>query len=342
MRLAVFKKKAGDKFDKYGELLHLYRPFGFIEKSKVQVSNLKLEKSKYQARCMPDVSLIFSSSAEGVLLYEAGQVTRIGPKTGAYGIVKYEGYWYCFFKSGRTGGIYKFKIEKGKAIDFNCIYYGLSRGVHQLEVFEGKLYVTDTYNNRIIVLPDFAIATSRFWKSDNHSEFYPCGKLGRAGRNSLNYKHVNSIFFEGGVVWLIAHNETTKTGVPSELLKCNVEDFTVIESTSLNGSNCHNIYISKERDLFCASMEGKVVSFRNDSVIDSCSGLTRGLSVAKDLIVYGVSPIERNRSQRGLGALCLKVLDSKSGGNVGELDVYAGQVHEIRRVDTLDFAMGLS
>ncbi len=341
MKLAEFKKKAGDKFDKYGERFCLYQPFGFLEKNKVKPHNVELDSSKYEIRGVPDISLIFASSAEGILLYDSEKIVRLGPQTGSYGIVKFKEYWYCFFKIGRTGGIYKFKLTNGKAVGFQCVYYGLSRGVHQLDVFQDELYVTDTYNNRIIVLSDFVVAESRYWKSADYREFYPYGKLGIEGRKSSNYKHFNSIYFEGGAAWLVAHNETTKTGISSELIKCSVKDFAVQESIFLKGSNCHNIYKSADHDLFCASMEGQIINTRDYNVIDTCDGLTRGLSVSNDFIVYGVSPIERDRSQRGLGALSLKVLDSKSYEAVGGIDVFAGQIHEIRRVDSLDLAMGL-
>ena len=81
-----------------------------------------------------------------------------------------------FFKiqEGTEEGLsFELKIDKNECYKFDYKkfnYLGLSAGIHQIDYYNGVLYATDTYNNRLIIF------------KDNEKEyFYPNGKLKDGG-----------------------------------------------------------------------------------------------------------------------------------------------------------------
>ena len=122
----------------------------------------------------------------GLLLLTNNQIHCISPYF-TYGISKHNNSWYVFQKTGYYGRIISFKF---RTLNINKIIFesqklvwtGLSPGVHQIDFWDQSLYLTDTNNNRIMIIT-----------KNKKDFFYPKDKGSKKTR-SLNNNHFNSIF----------------------------------------------------------------------------------------------------------------------------------------------------
>jgi hypothetical protein len=204
-----------------------------------------------------------------------------------------DGHFYGMTFAGRTLLIFEAlpRIRRGRVIAIDdmgrcsIILRGLSHGCHQIEFWNGSLYVVDSYNNRIL----------RFAGGDWRptGTFHPLGRLDR-GRASANYAHMNSLLFRGGRAFIICHNETQKTGRVSEILICDLE-FNILERRALEAGNAHNIAFLDGMPVICDSAGGTVTDGRRCYAKYAC--FTRGLAIAPDMIAVGESEYG-NREKR--------------------------------------------
>lgn len=242
-----------------------------------------------------NVSFLIATQSQGLLLYNNGQMFVLFKENGFYGITKFSGTFYAFYKTGMHGNIISFKIENNKAVDINIVIEGLSRGIHQIDFIEEDLYVTNTYDNSILIYSKLTSKNNLHWK--NYSKIiYPNGRL-LNGRRSSNYNHFNSLFKYKNKIYLIAHNETKKTNRSSEIYSLNPITLKTLDREQIQGSNCHNIYIDNEKKMFCKSLEG-TLSINEKDVILHKNVFTRGLSVSNEYIILGGSDIQHNRLKR--------------------------------------------
>jgi hypothetical protein len=200
----------------------------------------------------------------------------------------------------------------------------LSPGCHQIEYWNGNLYILDTYNNAVLCYD------ARTWRKSG--TFYPCGALS-AGRASENYAHLNSILFCNGRVFLLCHNETTKTGKSSELLTCDAA-FNILERRTLDAGNAHNIAAFGEDFIICDSNGGRIIG--GNKTYASSRGFLRGLSVSSTRVVVGASDIA-DRSERADHNGEVLVYDH-NWNPLAQMPV-AGMVHEIRAFWRPDFGL---
>lgn len=334
------KKWLGDAYDIYGEKLKLNFIFGFIEKKSVRLGCQYLNENEFSISGDSDAVLLFSTSEKGVLFYKCGQIIQLTNDKSAYGITRSGDYWYVFYKTGRTGAIYRLQIEADMHVSvFQCVYYGLSRGIHQLDIYSGFLYAVDTYNNRIIKFADYEKRLNCYWRNSSFEEFFPAKRLGNRGRKSENYCHFNSIYMDSNNAMLVAHNETFKTGRSSQLYICDLKSFKVDQIIELKGGNCHNYYARKNRSYYCASLEQKIKSFHGNETFYDVNKFSRGLSVSVDKIIFGGSEVHQKRERRASGELVIIFLSSSNGCYMGDLKVRAGQVNDIRCYDEVDYAL---
>jgi len=193
-----------------------------------------------------------------------------------YGVVKGQDCWYVFeaLTSLSIGRILKIS-NNGYVETFSK---NMSVGCHQLDIYNHCLFIADTYNNSIIEM--------ELNKGAELKRHFPLGVL-QYGRDSNNYAHINSLFFKNGYCYLVCHNETSKTGLNSEVLKCDL-DFTVANRINFPAGNAHNVYLYGNKLITCDSC-GKRVIDENGDVLVQLNFFTRGLSVTDDLVVVGES-----------------------------------------------------
>jgi hypothetical protein len=242
-----------------------------------------------------NISFLIGTQSQGLLLYNNGEITMLFKENGFYGITKLSDTFYAFHKTGMHGNIISFRIEKNKAIDINTVIKGLSRGIHQIDFIGQDLYVTNTYDNSILIYSKLVSKHNLHWK-DYNKIIYPNGKL-QNGRKSSNYNHFNSLFKYKNKIFLIAHNETKKTNRSSEIFTLNDITLKTLDIKKIDGSNCHNIYIDNENKMFCKSHEG-TLNINEQDVISHKNIFTRGLSVNDEYIILGGSDIQPNRLKR--------------------------------------------
>lgn len=241
-----------------------------------------------------------------------------------YGISFQNDLWYVFQNTGRYGRIISFelKIDKNECYKFDYKkfnYLGLSAGIHQIDYYNGVLYATDTYNNRLII-----------FKDKEKEYFYPNGKL-KDGRRSINYNHFNSIYFNKNKLYMIAHNETVKSKKTSEIYVFSLSknhELNFSQLISTDAKNAHNISILNERFIYCDTMDG-IVMLGEDVFFENKSFLTRGLSITKECIAIGGSAFAKREDRLNKDSM-VWILDY-NGNQKATIELNGiGQVNEIR------------
>ena len=245
-----------------------------------------------------------------------------------YGCSKFDKRWYAITRASRNyhgNHLLSFRIHlNGHAYRTRIELKNLPKGCHQIDFIGQFLYITDTYNNRILV---FNPISKQIVK-----EYYPAGKL-KNGRLSANYTHCNSIFSINNINYLLFHNETTKTGLMSQWVKTNNE-FEIIERIDSLAGDAHNIYVTNDEVIISDSIKGNLLV--NNKVVFSSQFLTRGLSISEDIIVVGGSEFG-SRERRGLLKGALSVLDRKYK-LINQIN-FPFPIYEVRRVDKKDYSL---
>lgn len=314
---------------------HYSEPLGFDRIAERLSPEPIVANEPYEPRIdgeIPPITVIVGTNRAGLLLVEGPRVTRLFRGSDFYGISKRDGRWYAFHRQGGNGRIISFRLEGSRAVDPRTEIAGLNRGVHQIDFIHTDLWITDTYRDRVLVVPMRAIG--RRWRSAAR-EIYPVGRL-QIGRAQSRHAHFNSVFGWDGGVYLVAHNETVKTCRGSELFLLD-DDGGVCERQEMGGSCCHNIGLLGGRQVTCRSVEGTVAV--DGSEVLRLDGFARGLSLADDHHVVGVSPLGTDRVQRNEGEGGV-VVTSPTFERLATVHLPQTQVHEVRRVDAPD--LGLS
>jgi hypothetical protein len=292
---------------------------------------------------MPAACFLVATSAYGVLLHEPGQLTRIVPGN-CYGITRCGEWWLAFQRHGDFGRIVRFQLHRRRARHLHTVLHGLNYGVHQLDVIGDRMIVVDTLKNRLLVYDDVAKLRRRSWRCWT-SQVYPVGVREAADfrwdrlacqRDSAVYRHYNSVFRHDGRLYVVAHNRTVASGRRSQLFVLD-DEFAVREVRDLDAADVHNFWTDGIRQLYCASAKGTVRLDGIDAV--SLGGYTRGLSIASDMLLVGVSRYELDRNARDRADGCVYAV-APDMTVLGHVTVPRTQIHEVRRVDAAE--LGLS
>tara|TARA_Y100001954_G_scaffold234286_1_gene289448 strand:+ start:836 stop:1894 length:1059 start_codon:yes stop_codon:yes gene_type:complete len=277
-------------FSKLGDIFSLIYYF-----DKLKADNIKFTEFINEG-VDQDINFLISTQKKGLLLYNRGEIIQLFKKKGFYGLTKHKKNYYAFHITGFHGNIISFALKDKKAIKPYVVIRGLSKGIHQIDFIDDDLYVTNTYDNSILIYNKIYNKKNIHWKNYDNI-IYPNGKLSN-GRFSSNYNHFNSIFRYKKFIYLFAHNETMKSSRNSEIYKLDKNNFNIIEIKKTAGSNGHNIYIDENQILFCKSIEGTLASEKKD-ILKHKNIFTRGLSVSNKYLILGGSEIAHNRNDRG-------------------------------------------
>ena len=242
-----------------------------------------------------------------------------------YGISIYQNSLFVYEKLINHGRILKIYFRNDFNLETNAeiLLDKVPHGCHQIDILDHFLYITDTYNNGII---KYDINSEKF------EEYYPLGKL-KIGRSSINYGHINSIYFFNENAFLIAHNETLKTKRKSDIIVTDM-NFNIIKTIRTDSSNAHNIIVTESNMLHCDSIG---LSLKDNGVpVFKDELLTRGLSMSEDLIVIGGSGItKRILRPFAKGKLYFINRNYKLLNSV----IFPASVTEIRRIDKIDYSL---
>ncbi len=332
--LRSIKKWIGRRYDEVNERVYLDVLIGAYENAAMSVPEKSSIHQVIDAIVKGErvkITFLVGTSHRGLLLYRDGQVFQLFPFLGFYGITMQRGVWYAFHKTGRHGRIISFRLDGDLITDAGTNVWGLSRGGHQIDFINDALYVTDTYNNAILRYDDVETLRNVCWRRYS-ARLFPNGRL-KHGRRSGNYNHFNSIYKYGDTIYLVAHNETRKTGRSSEIFLLD-KDFQVKDIRRIDGSNCHNFYKDERLEIIGLSLEGAVQS--NGMQVLQVGKFLRGISISDDYYVFGGSDIELDREKRGQTQGTIYVTDR--GFNILlTVKLSDTQIQEIRRVDRPDY-----
>jgi len=231
----------------------------------------------------------------------------------------------CFEKLAGRGRVVRLRRRGDRIVEARVVLKDLSPGCHQIDWAGGFLYVTDTYNNRVLKFdPGFRLVEG----------YYPLGPCER-GRASDNYAHINSVLFHGGAPYLVCHNETAKTGRPSQVLRCDGA-FRVAHTYDGCGASAHNIvFLPDGTGLVCDSGGARVLDLegRTRAKVDL---FARGLSADPSGIVVGGSELAEREARASVGGRLY--FFTPDFAPRGTLDL-PGMVQEVRRLDGEDYSL---
>ena len=266
-------------------------------------------------------------AGSGPLLIESNGAKRLfGGHT--YGISKNESKIYIHQDMAHSSRIIAIDNDiqlLNNEIPFKTIVSMNTRKVHQIDYFRGDLYICDTLLNRLII---YNSKTGRF------KYFYPKGKL-FYGSDSGNYMHLNSVFITNEKIILLAHNKTTKTTNPSEILTFDKKSLK-LEDINKIGVNCHNVVLYDKSLYYCDSMNGALIC--NDNIVFKDENyFTRGLAITDENIFVGGSEFADREDRRFKnGKIFILNHDFKK---IGSITLNAiGSLQEIRSLK-FDYAL---
>lgn len=232
------------------------------------------------------------ASRQGLYAVGPGRVVKLVSGQ-FFGLTLRDGALYAFQANGlltsprARGRIVRLELADQEIRSADVVAQGLPNGCHQIDFIEDRLFVMDTYANRVLCL-DSDLRPA--------SAYYPVGKAG-FNRWQQGYAHLNSILWHGGEIYLLKHNGTVKTGRPSEVIRCS-PTFEVRETIPLAGGACHDIvFLEDGRMLVCDSLGGNLID-RDGLVLEVDDMWTRGLSVGADSLVVGSSYYGAERRKR--------------------------------------------
>lgn len=329
----IYKKKILDFYDEKLAFNSIGDFIGGLEnKSHCKIKNAKFEDFHSEG-CFLDIYFLIATK-RGLFSYSHDGITELIGDKGFYGVTYKEDRVYAFHQTGLHGRIISFQIDENKVINTKIIIYGLSKGVHQIDIIGDDLYVVNTYQNSILVFYKVKKISSIHWKKYDEI-IYPNKKI-KNGRKSINYSHFNSIYKFENITYLVAHNETRKTQQNSQIY-CLNDRRDVVQKIDMHGSNCHNIFVNKEYEMYCKSLESRVTVNKKD-IIKYENILTRGLSVSRKYIIIGGSDIEFDRFTRNHtnGHIFLYDQDVNLKQRI---TINNTQVQEIRQLKVKDFSL---
>jgi len=232
---------------------------------------------------------------------------------------------YCFEKLARRGRVVRYRRQGDRVTGGRVVIRDLSEGCHQIDWAGDFLYVTDTYNNRVLKYDGVYRRVGAY---------FPLGPC-EQGRASENYAHINSLLFFRGDPYLVCHNETAKTGRGSQVLRCDPE-FAVRQTFDGCGASAHNIvFLPDGTGLVCDSGGGRVLDLRG-TVRAKVNLFTRGLSANGTGIVVGGSELaQRSAREQVKGKLYFFTPDFTLRGTL----TVPGMVQEVRRLDEDDYSL---
>lgn len=240
---------------------------------------------------------------------------------------------YCFEASGPIpslfpcmGKIVRLALDGREITGAAVVVKGLPNGCHQIDLIKSDLYICDTYNSRLFKV-DMAART--------YTVFAPWGEIGFQDFDS-GYPHMNSVVGLDGVIYLMLHHCSRRTGKPSQIVEWLPAVGAVGRTATLAGGSCHNIVFLEDKSLLVCNSDGGGLSNGRRNIVTIGSMFTRGLSVDHEFVVVGSSFFSR-RDERGVVAGEVCFLD-RAYREVRRFVIPAAAT-EIRKIDGQDLSL---
>lgn len=219
------------------------------------------------------------------------------------------------------GRIVCLRHNDGQIDSAEVIVRGIDNGCHQIDLIDGQLYVTDTYNQRLLRMTA---------EGGEVESLYPL-PLPEPITND-GYAHINSVLAVGDAFYLLKHNNGVRSGIDSEIAVFD-RQWQLVDTVPLAGLACHNLAVLEGGSLIsCGSLMGELV-IPGRASIKVCDRMTRGLSIGADQVVVGGSAVlTRDLRDQSQGEVYFLDREFRQIGSA----MIPGPVMEIRRIDGKD------
>ena len=225
---------------------------------------------------VPLIDFLYSTT-EGLFRYREGE-SRLLMSGDFFGITRLDRQWVAANRS--TGTLQAFDLDGNVTLESDL---SMSH-THQIDLIGDYLFVVNTDRNMIRVLSkDFSFIRDVFPNGD-------------CVRGQSGFCHFNSIYGMGGYVYLIAHNLGEHTGRTSELFVLDYK-LDVVTRLDLGTFSCHNLVVA-EKDVFLCHSKKSLVSKNGVPLVRHDGFFTRGLSVSRHAIIYGINKVALETRER--------------------------------------------
>jgi len=187
--------------------------------------------------------------------------------------------------------------------------------VHQISCYEGKVYLTDTGKNRVVV------------SELDSGRVLNCLNVGQVRED---VSHINAVSIQDDFLYVGLNNRGDKDAeiikVPMDGLpegECDLLDPTLgAEIIALSGCcHTHDVHLDRDGIMFCASHDGNIHYVGEENPFYSSSDWVRGLASNNERVWVGVS----QKAERG------KRHSEELFGEIVEIDKSTGR--ELRRIN---------
>lgn len=315
-----YQKLIVENFKDLVFLCNLWKVYHWLIKCKLRQVPCKTTEEKkieFEALFTTTTGLFYISDGECYKLLK-GRFT---------GLTRYKDRYFIaeeLFETKRCR-IMSFLLENGEVVSMRNVYSVTDRGgFHQIDFIENKIYLADTHNNNITVLSQHGVVECKIFPNRVHTSNRP-----NHNTDSQYYCHYNSVFGHAGNIYVLAHNETSKTGKVSQVYAIDQKNYecSIELPEIICGGNSHNILLHNGHFFICDSLNGNFLC-DGQTVLDT-PYFTRGLAMNKEYIAIGCSEwAERfNRNEtKGFIYLINHQFEMVKSYELGQL----GQVYDIR------------
>ena len=259
--------------------------------------DLHLRTRRFHRAHPPESELGFDAvltTTTGIYLTNGDRTVRLlnGHFTG---LTRYAG---CFFAAEersrlKRSRIISFRLDGARAVAVRGFYTSPNRGgFHQIDFVGPHLHITDTNNNRIIVLDSSGRVRFAIYPNHVHAENRRNQEL-----DPLFYNHYNSLLARGDNLFVLANNATNKSGRPSQVYALALDSLNARVVPGVDGSNSHNILMHSGALLICDSLNGELVDKARGRVVFRSQYFTRGLAMNEKYVLLGGSDLARRKER---------------------------------------------
>ena len=282
-----------------------------------------MSKIKIDNNFPDDLEILVSTFPGGLYVVNKNNHYNL-VKTRAFGITyNFKKHIWVACAGSKDANTYFYEIS-GKTANNVCVLESINGNrVHQIDYIGNLLYITVATKpkSEVFVLDEKYKIVDKFV----------------AGWDNA---HLNSIFEFGGMINIIAHNRTAKTGRKSDLIRLD-KNHNVKEIKKSIGRSCHNYYTNGKTELWCNSHGNSII--KNGKMFKEfvITEFIRGLSVSEKYLIVGSTMLNKDKGLRSDGAGKVYIY-TNSGKHISTVILKKSQIRDIRQKSHLDLTISNS